>query len=122
MMGHTPDKYGYNDVESQGIEFLRNIYANANVRIAPRPVSDREVLKKTLGTLVRESGLDPDKIIMWDALAEPHRAFVSQEDLEDNQIKTLAAAFKGAVKREVMDELSLESPKIHLWQGGPEGI
>ena len=33
MMGHLPDKYGYNDVESLGVEKLRNIYATANLRI-----------------------------------------------------------------------------------------
>ena len=120
-MGHKPDKYGYNDVSSVGIEALRKCYASANMTIAPRPVSDREVLKKTLVTLVRESGLNPDEIIRWKSLAEPHRAFVSQEDLETRQIGALAAAFKESVKREVLEELSTEPVEIHLWQGGPGG-
>jgi len=123
MMGHVPDKYGYNDIESKGIEYLRNVYANAAMKIrADHKTTDREMLKKTLGILVKESGLDPDKVIMWDALAEPHRAFVSPEDTEDRQIRALSSAVRESIKREVMDELSLESPEIHRWSGGPAGI
>jgi len=122
FMGHVPDKYGYNDVASQGIDVLRGIYASANMAITPRVASDREVLKKTLATLVRESGLNPDEIIKWESLAEPHRAFISQEDMEDKQIGALASAFKEAVKHEVLKELSLEPATIHHWYGGPAGI
>jgi site-specific recombinase XerD len=121
FMGHRPDKYGYNDVSSVGIEALRKCYASAHMTITPRVASDREVLKKTLATLVRESGLNPDEIIKWESLAEPHRAFVSQEDLETEQIGALAAAFKEAVKSEVLNELSLEPSEIHRWQSGPGG-
>ena len=123
MMGHMPDKYGYNDIESKGVEFIRNIYANAAMRIRPdHKGSDREVLKRTLGALLRESGLDPDRVIMWEALAEPHRAFVSPEDLEDRQIRALSSAFRETMKQEITRELSIGSPEIQRWKGGPAGI
>ena len=63
-------------------------------------------MKKTLGMLVRESGLDPDKVIVWDALAEPHRTIVSQDDMEDRQIKALSTALRESMKLEIKKELS----------------
>jgi len=34
MMGHTVDTY--HDIQSKGVEFLRGLYANADIRIQPR--------------------------------------------------------------------------------------
>jgi site-specific recombinase XerD len=121
MMGHTIDTY--HDVQSKGVKWLRSVYASANLRIRPESkMSERELLKKSLGALVREYGLDPDKVIMWDAFAEPHRTFVSPEDLENHQIRVLSSALKEQIKREIVTELqSTESSEIQRWRGGPAG-
>ena len=112
MMGHVPDKYGYNDVESLGVDKLRDIYAVANLRIQEEPkASDRGALIKILRSLVKESGLDPDKVITWDAinqpgpLAEPHHSIVEPDDLEERQIRALSVALRESLKKEIIDDM-----------------
>ena len=84
------------------------------------------MLKKTLENLVRASGLDPDKIIMWEAvaepqpLAEPHRIIVTLEDLEDRQIRALSSALRESMKQEIINELSPESDNFAPREVGPE--
>jgi hypothetical protein len=103
-----------------GIEHLRNLYANAGMRITPeRKTSERQQLIKTLRTLLQSSNIDPDRVIMWEALGEPHRVLASPEDIEDKQVRTLANAFKEAVKRELLEELSIESQTTPNMEWGP---
>ena len=86
-----------------------------------RGVSDRELLKKSLGALVREFGLDPDRIIMWDAVsAEPHRTFVSSDELENHHIRVLRSTLREQLKREVIEGIG--STKMPHRYGGPGGI
>jgi len=54
FMGHKVDTY--HDIQSIGIEYLRNTYAQANPAITPQPkLTPREMLEK----MVRSIGLDP---------------------------------------------------------------
>jgi len=118
MMGHTFDRY--NDVRSLGIEFLRGVYADADLHICPRPESKLSQLEQ-LKTFARGLGLNPEQCILGEAFAEPHRTVV-QGGLEERQIALVSSAIKNAIKQEVLSELGFESREIHGWTGGAAEI
>jgi len=96
MMGHTVDTY--HDIQSKGVEFLRNIYANASLFIKPRAqVSKIEMVKE----FVRGLGLNPEDILSKKAFSEPHRIYATPQEREEDQIRALCLAFKETLKREL---------------------
>jgi site-specific recombinase XerD len=96
MMGHTVDTY--NDIESKGIEFLRNIYASAGLSIKPRAqVSKVEMVKE----FIRGLGMNPEEILTRQTMAEPHRIYARNEEREEDQIRALCLAFKESLKKEL---------------------
>ncbi len=116
MMGHTIDTY--HDIQMKGIEFLRSIYTAKDFSIRPKPkLSPLEQMK----VFCRGIGIDPEKALVREAFAEPHRVCTSPQELEAHQTQVLSMAIKEGIKQEVMGELrsSLGSPKIHRRQGGP---
>ena len=97
MMGHTIDTY--HDIQMKGIEFLRNVYAASGLSIRPKTkVSKIEMLK----TVVMGMGLNPEKILTREALAEPHRIHVAANEREDYEIKLLSQSLKEILKKELM--------------------
>ncbi len=115
MMGHTVDTY--DDIRSKGIEFLRNIYASADLRIKPTAkLSPIEQLK----AFARGLGLNPDKFITEESLSEPHRAFTSLEVMESRQVQILGSAIKDAIKQEILQDI--KSQEIRGWSDGVAGI
>lgn len=94
MMGHKISTY--NDVKSLGIEKLREIYARSGISIKPqtRP-SKLEMLKE----IVRSLGLDPEKVLVKDAILEPKRTAID----ESSQIEVLQEAVKDWIKRIVKE-------------------
>src|SRR3989442_15305460 len=68
MMGHKGALY--NDTKMKGPEFLRNIYRAAGLSIKQKTKASRLDMMKEL---VRGFGLDPEKVLVKDALTEPHR-------------------------------------------------
>ena len=120
MMGHTIDTY--DDVQSMGVEFLRDIYAAANLSIRKKPQPSRVDQLDRLKAFARGMGLNPEQCIVEGAFAEPHRTFVSGE-LEERQITLLSSAIKDAIKQEVLAELrGFESTEIQGWCGGAAEI
>jgi len=96
MMGHTVDTY--HDIESKGIEFLRNIYAGAGLSIRPKSqVSKVEMVKE----FIRGLGMNPEEILTKQTLAEPHRTYATGQEREEGQIRTLCLAFKETLKKEL---------------------
>ena len=96
IMGHTVDTY--HDIQSKGVEFLRNIYASAGLIITPRAqVSKIEMVKE----FVRAVGLNPEEILARKGLSEPHRIYVTAKEREEDQIRTLCLAFKETLKKEL---------------------
>ena len=96
MMGHTVSVY--HDVQSKGIEFLRNTYASAALSIKPRTRNTKiEMLKE----VTRALGLEPEKILVKQALAEPHRSYVSSEEQENEEIRLLGQALRTSLKNEL---------------------
>jgi hypothetical protein len=64
MMGHTVSTY--HDIESTGVEFLRNVYRTAGLPIAPKKKGwELEALK----AFARGIGLDQEKVPTEAALA-----------------------------------------------------
>lgn len=118
MMGHTIDTY--HDVQSKGVEFLRGIYAAKDFGIRPKP---KMSMFEQIKIMCRGMGIDPEKALIQEAFAEPHRAIVSPEDIEARQIQALGSAIKERLKEEILSEFSpTESPENLLWRGGPAGI
>jgi hypothetical protein len=97
MMGHTIDTY--HDVQSKGVEFLRGIYAAANLTLQPKPKMTK---LDQLKVFAQGLGLDPERIMLREALAEPHR-FVM--DAEAVQTEALSRAIRESLKSEVLQEI-----------------
>lgn len=98
MMGHTISTY--HDIQMKGIEFLRNIYVGSGLSIKPKTKASRlEILKQ----MVSAWGMDPDKVLVREAFAEPHRVFVSAHDREEDQVKVLCGALKEMMRKELLN-------------------
>ena len=101
MMGHVISTY--HDIEMKGIDYLRGIYASSGLSIKPKSQLNKlEMLK----TIIRAYGLDPDKVLVKEALAEPHR-FIQPDDYEQ-QIQTLNQTLREIVTKELA---TISSPK-----------
>ena len=97
MMGHTVSTY--HDIESTGAEFLRNVYRTAGFTIAPKKKGwELEALK----AFARGIDLDPEKVLTQAAFVEPHRAYVTSEDLDEAHTKTHSLAIKDLIKKEIL--------------------
>lgn len=95
MMGHKLDTYA--DVKMLGVEKLRQIYARSGLSIKPRvSISKLEMLKE----FTRSLGLDPEKILVKDALTEPHRIIMGPENAARAQFEALGQALKEWIRRE----------------------
>jgi len=95
MMGHKLDTYA--DVKMLGVEKLRQVYVRSGLSIKPRAEASKlEMLKE----FTRSLGLDPEKILVKDALSEPHRIIMSPEDEDRAQFKALGQALKECIKHE----------------------
>jgi len=97
MMGHTIDTY--HDVQSKGIEFLRGIYAAANLTMEPR---QKLTKLDQLKIFAQGLGLNPESVIMAGAFAEPHRFVVEPERV---QAEALSRAITENLKSEVLQEI-----------------
>ena len=66
MMGHTVDTY--HDIQSLGIEKLRQAYAASGLSIKPKTrLSKIEAIKE----IMRAQGISPERILARDALKQP---------------------------------------------------
>jgi len=93
MMGHTVSTY--QDIQSKGVEYLRGIYAASGLSVHPKTqVSKLDVLKQ----VARAWGLDPEKILVKEASAFPHRSLASSHDKGESYAESLTLALNEAVK------------------------
>ena len=94
MMGHTPDTY--EDVQSLGIETLRNLYTSAGIAIRPKTQANRiDQLKE----IIRAWGENPEEILTKDALVRGNISQV-EEQIQTHQLSILALELKELVKQE----------------------
>ena len=95
MMGHTIDTY--HDIQSIGIDKLRNIYAAAGLSIKPKTqVSKVEALKE----IIRAWGLNPEQLLTRDALAEGAITYTNQTDIENHHLIVLSNHIKELIHNE----------------------
>lgn len=74
MMGHVVDIY--HDIKSKGVEFLGDVHTRAGLVARTRPkLTKLEVMKE----LARARRLDPEKILVQEAFAEPTMAKLIQK-------------------------------------------
>jgi site-specific recombinase XerD len=93
MMGHTISTY--EDVQSLGIETLRNLYNSAGIAIRPKTAINRI---EQLREIIRAWGENPEEILSKDALLRGNQTIT-----EDHQVKLLASELKNLVKREMLE-------------------
>jgi integrase len=97
MMGHKLDTYA--DVKMLGIKKLRQIYIRSGLSIKHMTgVSKLEMLKE----FTRSIGLDPEKILVKDALSEPETKYVDSQAEERAEFQALGNALKEWIRREAL--------------------
>ena len=96
-MGHVLDTY--HDVQSLGVEFLRNVYAASGLSIWPRTqLSQVNMAKKMLEAL----GVKPEMLLTKEAQAFPHRTYASPLERQEHQAQVLMGALRQAVKKDLL--------------------
>jgi hypothetical protein len=97
MMGHKIDTY--HDIQSLGIDKLRNAYAASGLTIKRKTqVSKIEALKE----IIRARGLNPEQVLARDALAKGAVTYKSQEDFENRQLQILSSQPKQLIRQEAI--------------------
>jgi hypothetical protein len=95
MMGHTVDTY--HDIQSIGIDKLRNVYASSGLAITKKTqVNKLEALKE----IIRAWGMNPEQLLTRDALSEGAITCKSADDYENHQLQILSSELKQLIKRE----------------------
>ncbi len=108
MMGHTVDTY--HDIQSLGVEKLRNAYAASGLSIKPKTrVSKIDALKE----LIRAWGMNPEQLLTRDALAEGAVTRMDPEAFENHQLVLLSRSLKQMIRQEAVQMCSAD--------GGPDG-
>jgi len=97
MMGHTVDTY--HDIESKGVEFLRGLYTNSGLHIRPK---GSLTPKEQLRAIARGFGLSPEEAARLLTSSEPHRAFVTEEEREEHEIRVLCDAITERIKEKLL--------------------
>jgi hypothetical protein len=94
MMGHTISTY--EDVQSLGIETLRNLYVSAGISIRPKTAINRI---DQLREIIRAWGENPEEILSKDALIRGNQTVT-----EGHQVQLLTTELKELVKREMLKQ------------------
>jgi site-specific recombinase XerD len=95
MMGHTVDTY--HDIQSIGIDKLRNVYASSGLAITKKTQTNKiEALKE----IIRAWGMNPEQLLTRDALSEGAITYKSADDYENHQLQILSSELKQLIKRE----------------------
>lgn len=103
MMGHKLSTY--HDVRMKGIEFLRGVYAAANLRIFPK---QRVTLADILKEIIRSRGEDPSKYLKEHIMAG--KAILSEEE----KTEIYARAIWEMLRREQMNNIMCTEEKRTL--------
>jgi len=95
FMGHTVDTY--HDIQSLGIDKLRNIYAASGLSIRKKTrVSKIDALKE----IIRAWGMNPELILTRDALSDGATTYQNPEEFENRQLKILSDQLKQLIRQE----------------------
>ena len=94
MMGHTVDTY--HDIQSLGIDKLRNVYAASGLAIRPKTQINK---LETVKEMIRALGMNPDQLLTREALAEGATIYSNQTDLENHQLTVLSNQLKQLIQQ-----------------------
>lgn len=95
MMGHTEDTYL--DIQSLGMDTLRNIYTTASLSIKPKTrVSKIDALKE----IIRAWGMNPEQLLTKDALTQAAITNMNPTDMENHQLVLLSNQLKELIRNE----------------------
>jgi len=100
MMGHKLSTY--HDVEMKGVEFLRNVYAAANLRIYPK---EKASLADVLKEIIRSRGEDPSKYLRTEII--PNADIITPEV----EVDVYARAVWEMLRKEVLEGL-ISTPEV----------
>ena len=108
MMGHRISTY--HDIKMKGVEFLRRIYAQADLRIRPKEKAD---IYDFIEDILRSRGYLVDRDLLKRAIKHPHRTVWSEEERR----KTIRETFLGDARREfnylpAAEENLLRKPRL----------
>jgi hypothetical protein len=99
MMGHIIDTY--HDIQSLGVEKLRNIYAASGLSIKPKTrVSKIDALKE----IIRAWGLNPEQILTREALTQGATTVISTETQENHDLQVLSRTLRDLIRQEANQE------------------
>jgi hypothetical protein len=117
MMGHTISTY--HDIQMKGIEYLRGIYLSSGLSIRPKTrISKIDALKE----IIRAWGLNPEEILTREALVQPHRTVIDQNQLEQGQLTQLTTALRQQMLKEIHENEPQKSMNCRLRSGSPGEI
>ncbi len=89
FMGHKLDTY--NDIQSLGIEKLREVYTTADIAIRPRTkISKMETIKE----MIRALGENPEQILSREALAKGATTHLDPANVQEHQLQVLYEHFQ----------------------------
>ncbi len=95
MMGHSVDTY--HDIQSLGVEKLRNSYAAAGLCIRPKTrVNKIEMIKE----IIRAQGINPEQILTREALEQPATTYQDATLRENQQLQLLSRTLKELIQQE----------------------
>jgi type I restriction-modification system DNA methylase subunit/site-specific recombinase XerD len=95
MMGHTVDTY--HDIQSLGVEKLRNVYAAAGLSIKPKTkVSKIDALKE----IIRAWGMNPEQVLAREALSQGATVHINPQDRENYHLQVLRQTLKELIRQE----------------------
>lgn len=100
MMGHKLSTY--HDVSMKGVEFLRQVYAAANLRIFPK---ERVDLVDVLREIIRARGEDPSRYLREESLKRG-RPLTREEEKE-----VYSLTIWEMLRKELLDRLSIDPDK-----------
>ncbi|MCW4044778.1 MAG: site-specific integrase [Candidatus Bathyarchaeota archaeon] len=93
MMGHTVDTY--HDIQSIGLDKLRNIYAASGLSIKQKTnISKIDALKE----IIRAWGMNPEQLLTRNALTEGATTQNTPDDLENRQLTLLSNQLKQLIQ------------------------
>src|SRR2546422_4416800 len=99
LLGHRSSTY--RDIRSKGVEFLRDIYNKADLRISKQP-REAEYKRKFTTQILRSLGVNPENYLpQHQTTAEPHRICAALKDEDNYELPAVLKALKDSILTEL---------------------
>jgi hypothetical protein len=95
MMGNVVDTY--HDIQSLGVEKLRNVYAASDLSIRPKTkIGKIEAIKE----IIRALSLNPEQILTREALLQGASTYINAGDRENYDLQVQSRTLKNLIRQE----------------------